>query len=961
MPLASQNGSYKEIVEEGLETRRPEGAPRKSRPSLSERAIETLQNIPPSPALRRRRSSFFNPESPMRPPSSGNVSSRPGSSHDASMRPSSRSNGSRPSSRSGPNQIPINFRASTNTFNPPTTSYTASAITKRPSLANLRTPSTNRQSIGPGTLKAPTKLPSPDNRPSQRQRSPSPVRGGPAPVIKSGSKTISGRPLKHRASIGLFRKPSLATLEQSVELDRIGFGRNVSTLSNTSSEETSTTSKASRATTMTSKSPEPREVTSRKPIASRPISKPPPALSAEARDTTPRKSSLALRDQIAKAKAAKRAALEKSAPGNSLGEETEISVVPAESFDFGLSGDPFNQQIGEDGAKGLLKKRIQAARSDGRLNIAAMGFKQIPDEIMTMYDMGTNDGSWAESVDLTRFVAAGNEIEIIQDEVFPDVDPRDTMDDEDAKGNQFGGLETLDLHGNLLVALPRGLRRLELLTTLNISNNKLDNGCLEIITQMTTLRDLKLGNNGLFGALDSSITSLTSLEVLDVQRNALTSLPDSLRDLVRLRVLNLTENRLTGLPFGSLQHLPLMELLAAKNKLTGTLIGSDVESLPHLQILDVTANAITGLTISDSLNLPSLHQLSLSSNRLTSIPDMASWISLRTLTAEDNNIDSIPEGFVNLSKLRNVDFSGNNIRTLDDRIGAMDSLDIFRISGNPLREKKFSGMTTEDLKRALKARMEPEELEADKDTDGFYSASASPVSPNRPTSSNWPVGAGGVLDRSNMKLQSLNPVAASHVAASNQIKILELHHNMFKEIPSSIGFFAATLTTLNLAHNELNSDSFMKEDLHLPALKELNLSSNTFNSLQPLFQRLEAPNLIKLDISFNRLTSLPQLRPYFPSLVTLLASNNTIRELSPESIKGLQTLDCSSNDINSLNARIGLLGGPGGLQRLDVSGNRFRVPKYTVLEKGTEATLAWLRDRIPGSEGGSVDAVSELD
>ena len=46
---------------------------------------------------------------------------------------------------------------------------------------------------------------------------------------------------------------------------------------------------------------------------------------------------------------------------------------------------------------------------------------------------------------------------------------------------------------------------------------------------------------------------------------------------------------------------------------------------------------------------------------------------------------------------------------LDDRIGGMESLDVLRISGNPLRDKKFSGMNTEDLKRALKARMEPEE------------------------------------------------------------------------------------------------------------------------------------------------------------------------------------------------------------------------------------------------------------
>jgi Leucine-rich repeat (LRR) protein len=147
----------------------------------------------------------------------------------------------------------------------------------------------------------------------------------------------------------------------------------------------------------------------------------------------------------------------------------------------------------------------------------------------------------------------------------------------------------------------------------------------------------------------------------------------------------------------------------------------------------------------------------------------------------------------------------------------------------------------------------------------------------------------------------------------------------------------------------------MKDDIELPMLKELNLSSNTFNSLQPLIRHLQAPQLEKLDISFNRLTSLPPLRGHFPNLVTLFASNNTIRELSPEAVKGLKTLDCSSNDINSLNARIGLLGGPGGLERLNVSGNRFRVPKYTILDKGTEATLAWLRDRIPANEAAPSD------
>jgi Leucine-rich repeat (LRR) protein len=475
-----------------------------------------------------------------------------------------------------------------------------------------------------------------------------------------------------------------------------------------------------------------------------------------------------------------------------------------------------------------------------------------------------------------------------------------------------------------------------------------------VISQITSLRDLKVGNNDLTGELSAGVVKLRHLEVLDIQQNRLTSLPEGLAELVRLRVLNLSENAFTSLPFQTLYRLPLIELSAAKNKLEGVLIPIQDVELPQLQVLDVSGNSLTSLAL-DELRLPSLHQLSCAANRLTSLPDMTSWQSIFTLAAEDNNISSIPEGFTELKKVKNVDLTGNNIKVLDDRIGRMESLDIFRISGNPLREKKFSSMTAEDLKRALSARLAPPEIEVVQEESSEVFTSC-PSSPTRPSTSSWPVKAGGILDRSDSQSFSLNPVIAGETAANNTIRVLDLRHNLFKEIPSPITLFASTLTSLILSHNELANDTFLNYDLELPSLKELNLSSNTFTSLHPLTTHLQAPSLEKLDISFNRLVSLPILRSSFSRLTVLLASNNSIKDLPPEAVKGLKVLDCSSNDIESLNARIGLLGGPGGLERLDVSGNRFRVPKYTVLEKGTEATLMWLRDRIPvGEEGGMGD------
>lgn len=149
-------------------------------------------------------------------------------------------------------------------------------------------------------------------------------------------------------------------------------------------------------------------------------------------------------------------------------------MIPTDNtFDFGLAddSDPFNLKRDSNSTAKVLQTRVATARTSGRLNIAAMGLKEIPAEVLNMYSLesiGTHDGSWAESIDLTRFVAADNELEMIDEALFPDIDPEDIPDEDDAPISIFGGLETLDLHGNMLISLPTGLKRLGLLTALNL-------------------------------------------------------------------------------------------------------------------------------------------------------------------------------------------------------------------------------------------------------------------------------------------------------------------------------------------------------------------------------------------------------------------------------------------------------------------------------------------------------------
>ena len=529
---------------------------------------------------------------------------------------------------------------------------------------------------------------------------------------------------------------------------------------------------------------------------------------------------------------------------------------------------------------------------------------------------------------------------------------------------------------------------------------------------MTALRNLNLGNNLLSGPLSPAFANLDKVEVLNLQGNSLSGLPADMAKMTRLRIVNISENSFESLPFEQLARLPLTELHARKNKLEGVLISGAIEPMPHLQSLDLSSNQLTHLVAPGvDVVFPFLHQLSVSMNRIRELPDVCQWESLVTLAADDNAIVDLPVGFSSLQKLRHADFSNNDICVIPAEVGRMDGLTTLRIMGNPLRDKKFLSIRTDQMKEMLASRLQSqkEEEETDErmgvglvaiasggmdaaslaatvgigsraaeivedqgvhdddssDLDDFATPPTSvPSSPSRPARSraptlaaqSWPVKAGGILDRSSTESASLHPVICAKVAGEHRISQVMLHSNLFTVMPECLTFFADTLTSLSLANNKLEADTYLAEPLELPSLTELNLSRNRIESLGPLMSFLIAPRLAKLDVSSNRLKALPQqnLRHAFPELAVLLVSGNHLVDLEPQAIRGMRIVDASRNEIQHLNPRLGLLaaGGPGegSLERLDVQGNRFRVPRWSILDMGTTVTLRWLRGRIPLAE-----------
>ncbi|KAI9840295.1 MAG: hypothetical protein M1837_001782 [Sclerophora amabilis] len=893
--------------------------PRKARPSLSERTMETLSQIPPSPSPRRRRSSIYGVGSPVRPASAMSNRSRPGSSLECyTQSPTSSFKPKFSTGGPGGNVRPKTSLQGLQSRTPSNRNVSSDAVKR--SAANLRRPSVDTNGI-------------PGRKGQDRDDGKGYIPAAATARSRIGtnsvgaSKTLPTRPPKAR--------PSLSTFMEESSFQK----------SNTLKSETMHT------TTRLPPSPMPGNSSSKS--SHRPGNSKEKFQRSVNSDTSS-KSSNTLRETIARAKATRKAASKDQSIGGALSAGKTTTI--AEGIDDDLALDPFDQPHDLHSSKGLLRKRVDLARAGGRLDIAALHLSEIPKEVMAMYDPESAETSsvpWFEAVDLVHFVAADNEIEKITPEIFPDIDSNESLDSEDPHGNLFGGLQTLDLHGNLLTTIPVGLRRLEMLSKLNLSHNQLGNDCLDVIADCHSLKELKLARNQLAGHLSANVMFPDTLETLDLHENGLTALPDTIARLKTLRILNVAENKITSIPFKALQMISLTEVHASKNNLNGVLIPGNSEHLPKLRVLDIANNKLTALTEGDRSSMPELQQLNVSGNLIASLPDISSFRKLLALQAEENQLSALPGGFTVLSELRNANLAGNNIKIIDDQVGLMENLTNLNIARNPLRERGLLNMPTADLKQLLCARLEPRQIE----NPGFGTEESVSIYQRTSKPELWTLKPGGILDRSSNELHSIDPFKVDSIVEKEKVQRVEINHNFLTSIPTALLALGPTLKILSLEHNKISGDGCLCSPLSLPSLQSLKLGQNTITSLSSLLNNLSAPSLLELDVQINRISSLPKLRPSFPKLRKLFANSNAITELAVESLDGLEVVDLRDNDIHRLPPELGLLN---SIRSIEVSGNSFRVPRYTILKKGTEALMAWLRDRLPESQRSDLRAEGEM-
>ncbi|XP_067629202.1 protein flightless-1 isoform X2 [Eurosta solidaginis] len=249
-------------------------------------------------------------------------------------------------------------------------------------------------------------------------------------------------------------------------------------------------------------------------------------------------------------------------------------------------------------------------------------------------------------------------------------------------------LRSLNLRHNQIKnsGIPPELFRLEELTTLDLSHNKLKE-VPEGLERAKSLLVLNLSNNQIKSIPNTLFIHLTDLLFLDLSKNHLETLPPQTRRLANLQTLNLADNPLELFQLRQLPSLHNLESLNMRNT-QRTLLNFPItlDSLSNLAELDLSRNMLP--KIPDCVyNLPNLKRINLSDNAITELSsNVELWQKLEVLNLSRNQLTVLPSAICKLAQLRCLYLNDNNLDFdgIPSGIGKLCSLEIFSASKNVL-------------------------------------------------------------------------------------------------------------------------------------------------------------------------------------------------------------------------------------------------------------------------------------
>ncbi|KAJ7729366.1 adenylate cyclase, partial [Mycena olivaceomarginata] len=242
--------------------------------------------------------------------------------------------------------------------------------------------------------------------------------------------------------------------------------------------------------------------------------------------------------------------------------------------------------------------------------------------------------------------------------------------------SQLTSLRRLKLDSNLFRSIPKSLGDLEWLEALSCANNSL-------------------------GELPQSIGRLQKLETLDVHNNSLTELPSSLWNCASLSRLNVTSNLLmlwhdppTAVPDEEMSTFSDTTVVVGApsfpiNRKPSTSIISDIPPLAHsLELLYLGENSFTGDVLHPLMILKELRVLNMSFNDIQNMPShfFRYLPKLEEVYLSGNRLTNFPsEDLPKLTRLSTLFLNGNQLQTLPQELGKVKSLTVLDVGSNRLK------------------------------------------------------------------------------------------------------------------------------------------------------------------------------------------------------------------------------------------------------------------------------------
>eukprot|EP01103_Thecamoeba_quadrilineata_P010189 TRINITY_DN2125_c1_g2_i1.p1 TRINITY_DN2125_c1_g2~~TRINITY_DN2125_c1_g2_i1.p1 ORF type:complete len:1272 (+),score=274.58 TRINITY_DN2125_c1_g2_i1:40-3855(+) len=185
--------------------------------------------------------------------------------------------------------------------------------------------------------------------------------------------------------------------------------------------------------------------------------------------------------------------------------------------------------------------------------------------------------------------------------------------------------------------------------------------------------------------LPQNISKLTSLHVLRLEDNRITSLPTvELASMKNLREFNLARNQLLRFPVESLKWIENLTCFVMNSNQLSSL--PPMDNLLALRQLHLESNEFTTFP-SQVCDLPSLRVLQLSNNRISSICDSVSKLTLlEELHLKNNTLKSICPQIGKLKSLKCLDVSENDLSSLSEELSSLSSLKILCCQHNSFTE-----------------------------------------------------------------------------------------------------------------------------------------------------------------------------------------------------------------------------------------------------------------------------------